>query len=673
MRLADHAARLNRVQRTLAFKVIASCVLVAGALGAVVYYAVSTASSGRDRFEVPLMGGPDAAAAAASQATPAPEGASEQPASGPRPPDAEEQANRQAREAGEAWARFFNDLAGANFSTGSFAVGVALILACGLAVVWLGVGLTYLGVLAVGAATALPLILWGRGWVRDAGFFIAGALTLAAAFSALIQALRALLSPAHPVTAIAKNVVAEAVRMKVSLVFIVLLIFALAAMPWLLDPATPLRYRIQTFLQYGTTFAYLLTAVLVLFLSVGSVSGEQRDKIVWQTMTKPVRAWHYVLGKWLGVLGVAAVLMTVSGTGVFLFTEYLRNQKAQGEVEPFVDQSGQKGAVSEDRLVLESQVLVARLTERPVLPADLGERVASEVGASLARAEKLYNENPRDNPRPDPDKVRNDVEKQALQSFFSIAPGASKPFTFSQLQDARTVNRPITLRYKVQAGGNMPDQMYNISFAVSGIGMWVRQVHLDQLITMPLPTVAILPNGTLTLEVFNGDYPGRRQNAETITLPPGGLEISYPVAGWQGNFARVMLVMIMKLAFLSIIAIAAATFLSFPVAALLSFGVFMAAEGAASIAKALDYYGTTDDQNNVIWYKVIIAGIAEGANSLFRWYGNLSTTESLVEGRLLAWSSVGGAALLLAAVSGGVFLVGAFIFRRRELATYSGQ
>ncbi len=83
-----------------------------------------------------------------------------------------------------------------------------------------------------------------------------------------------------------------------------LLLFGLAALPLVLDPTTPLRYRVQAFMQYATGGAFWLIAILTLVVQrrhrVPLSSGIKR---IWQTMTKPVAAWQYILGKWLGVVG----------------------------------------------------------------------------------------------------------------------------------------------------------------------------------------------------------------------------------------------------------------------------------------------------------------------------------------------------------------------------------
>jgi hypothetical protein len=116
--------------------------------------------------------------------------------------------------------------------------------------------------------------------LRGTARLLGGAVALTAAFTVLMAAMRVLLSAPGAMFAVAKNVLAEATRLKITLVFIVLLIFMLAALPGLMDPASPLRYRVQSFLQWGTGGAFWIIAILTLVFSVSTVAFEQRDKII---------------------------------------------------------------------------------------------------------------------------------------------------------------------------------------------------------------------------------------------------------------------------------------------------------------------------------------------------------------------------------------------------------
>jgi len=119
--------------------------------------------------------------------------------------------------------------------------------------------------------------------------------------------------------------------------------------------------------------------------------------------------------------------------------------------------------------------------------------------------------------------------------------------------------------------------------------------------------------------------------------------------------------------------IAGATFLSFPVASLLAFTTFLSAEGAKFLADSLEQFDDTSASGGFHIIKTPIGAIGKSVAWLFSTYADLRPTQRLVEGVLLDWSSVssGSAVLLLWTIV--LFFAAVFIFRRRELAIYSGQ
>jgi len=667
VKITEWLSRADRLQQSLLFKVVSSAVIVALAVGLVVAAGVRESNAAKGAVRARELD--------PSLATQPDEG-------GKKPTEAEAAARAEALEVLNSQARFFNRLVDEQFSTRTVAIGAAVACVPVLAAVWLGIGLTLLGYLALGAVFCWPLWRFGGEFWEGVAAYGAGVLVLALSFSTLVQAARVLLSAPHPVTAIARNVLAEAVRMKISLVFIVVLILGLAALPGLLEPNTPLRYRVQSFMQYGASGSYWITAVLVVFLSVATVAFEQRDKIIWQTMTKPVRAWQYLLGKWLGVVALAAVLLGVSCTGVFLFTEYLRRtQRAVDETAPYVSAKG-PGTISEDRLVLETQVMVGRRLVRPILPRELDETIEKTFSQRLTEAAKAYEADPKTQEAPNPTKIRRKVESELLSEFLSVAPADTRTYEFVGLADAREFSVPLTLRYKVNSGANNPTDFYAVSFFLEDSPPLVRSVPLGQVLTIPLSNAAVKHRpeksgefaDSLVLHVANGDATTGRANAETISFAPDGLEVSYAVSSFQANFIRVALVMWLKLAFLAAIAVTTATFLAFPVACLVSFGCFLLAESSGFLATSLDYFNPDQDTSKTEQLgMLIIILVGRPLTHLFRFYTDLTPMADLVEGRLVPWSTVGFAAGVMLGLSAVLMVVGSVIFRNRELATYSGQ
>lgn len=628
------------------------------------------------------------------------------------------------------------DVVAARADTTALGVAIGLGAALSLAVIWLGIGVFYLAlvVVAAGAIKLGPVLHIGEGYLAVA----VGVMILTAVFVALMQLAKLLTSyslwmvvfgvvglgvgagvglgvsatvpggSAGPagvlagfvafaatfvplvrftmtmqpgaVSAIAKNTLAEAVRLRLSVVFLVLLILGLAALPQLLDANEFLRYRVQSFLQYGIGGTFWLIGLLVLLFAVATVAFDQRDKTIWQTMTKPVSPAQYVLGKWLGVSLLAAVLLTVCGSGVYLFTEYLRNQPATHEVRAYVAEEGR--LISNDRMILETQVLSARDTVQ-IEPWQIDE---SKFKDSLnARIESILQDNAvagetleaRESRRAQvSSRIESDLRKAVQQSQRVVGPGASVVYRFSGLRAAKTSNRPLVLRYKVNAGSNMPDVLYRVTFQFRGAPAEVREVPLAQMLTMPLLPNIVDDDGTVEVQITNGDvFKGGREafNPESMSFPPDGMEITYAAGSFRMNFLRVMVILWVKLAFLAMVGVVAGTFLSFPVACLVSLTVFFSAEGASFTQAALDNYSTEDREGRTLIFNTIVSNVAEIVSRTFRVYSDLRPTARLVEGLRLSWTDAATGTVVLMLSTVVLYVVGVYVMKKRELAIYSGQ
>jgi hypothetical protein len=641
------------------------------------------------------------------------------------------------------------------------AIGFTAVFVLSIAVIWLGLALTYLSVLVIGLAVAIPLASIGP--TAGLGRLILGIVPLALAFLTLLEVMRVSLGASNPVAAIARNVLNEAVRMKISVVFIVLLLLLLAVVPGALNEDQPLRYRVQQWLQYGIGFSYAVLALLTAFLSVGTVVFEQRDRIVWQTATKPVRAWQYVLGKWTGVMCLNAVLLIVAASGVYLFTEYLRHQPANGESAYRVDLRGNSTrgnmyAASLDRRILETQVLVARVGAKPQpfaltefnlqfrvdermkqitdptpedrrrleqeIRADWDAMITEFVDAAIEnRTELGMDERRTTSPR-----LRARLEKEIIDRLElearSIDPNSTQSFLFDVTSavrhwhrfrdrsvasleaevDARMAtsewrDRPreevlgalvdeklaagtlpgvpeLTLRYKLQAGSNDPSKIYRIGVLINGRPFPDRgdgqiepiEATLDTAASTTFPAGYLGDTGRLILTIASDP-----ENARTITIPPDGLEILHTVGGYETNFLRVIAALWIKLGFIAAVGIASATFLSFPVSSLMTLGILFMAESAVFLSDSLDWFATKDRDGSIKVMNVVAKAISWPIAKGFHLFADLQPTAALVDGRLLAWSTMAAAAGFIGLWTIVALVAGIAIYRRRELALYSGQ
>lgn len=673
MKLRETLAKLDRLQQTRGFKITATIVVAAIALTAAIGYAVLVTGPAKDALDERYSfledfdedGRPrpevDLDAETSSEFD-------QEQATGEE--ELELEAFESARQSAVVEAqRITAGLLRARLNPWNVFIAAGAVGAVFIAAIWLGLGLTYVGVNLALAIVVTPLALFSA--TQGVAVLIGGAGQLALAFATLLRVAAISLGGSTPVTAVARTVLTEAVRMKLSGVFIVLLVFGLAGLPALLDPQEELRYRVQSFLQYAMGGTYVLVAMLTLFFSVATVAFEQRDKIIWQTMTKPVGAWQYVLGKWLGIVTLNACLLGVCGAGIFMFTEYLRAQPAIGERVAY--DSGAAGPISEDRLILETRVLTARRVvgaTPPVLPDD-----PEFLNAAQEQIEQLRAADPSFADTPSElnfalSQLYEDVRRRNR----TVPPGQGRTFIFEGLGEAIGEQGVITFRFAIDAGTNRPDYTYKVTFVFDNQPPVVRETALGfgQFITVG-PWAVNDETGEMAVQVYNADIFTGETNPSTISFPDDGLEVSFPVGGFRANFLRVVTVLWIKLGFLAMVGIFTGTFLSFPVAGLVTAVTAAAAEGAAFIADGVDKFATRNREGETLWFNTGIARIADLVSDAFLPYATMKPMDRLVEGLALPWNEAFAGSGVVLVWIGVLFGAAVFAMRRRELAIYSGH
>jgi hypothetical protein len=278
------------------------------------------------------------------------------------------------------------------------------------------------------------------------------------------------------------------------------------------------------------------------------------------------------------------------------------------------------------------------------------------------------------------DKVVSDTYKDLITRSRLIDPGAYKPFHFRGLMRAKESGQPVILRYRVDAGSNAPDQLYHISFVIGGVAYPSQDATLGPTHSLQFPPTWIDEKGEIEIIVHNAQvtYTDAGQpvvvpNAGTISIPADGLELTYKAGSYQGNYMRVAFILWIKLAFLAVLAIWAATFLSFPVACLVAFAVFLVAEGTGFLTMSLETYDAVNPGEKVVYYKVFVRAVGLVITWMFKTYSELKPTTKLVDGKILGWASVAWGTGVLACWSAALYGAAVLALRRRELATYSGQ
>ncbi len=84
------------------------------------------------------------------------------------------------------------------------------------------------------------------------------------------------------------------------------------------------RRQIYSFLVIaGLYVTHFLTIMLAIFGSVDTVAGEIATHTIQTMVTKPVRRWHILLGKWLGYALMLTLYLTLLTGGIIVVTRLL--------------------------------------------------------------------------------------------------------------------------------------------------------------------------------------------------------------------------------------------------------------------------------------------------------------------------------------------------------------
>jgi len=490
-------------------------------------------------------------------------------------------------------------------------------------------------------------------------------------YALVVRLVLAAFNQPSPMFAVAGSVVREAMRLRIAVVFAGIAIVAIPLMPQLIDPDTPLRYQVQTFLSRSLDTMYLVCSLLSVFLGCATVAFEIRDRQAWTTLTKPVSRMSWLAGKWLGIVGLNVAIL---GTCTLAMSVYLVQLRARPAQDLY------------DLIAIESEVLAARIGSYPqygiLSPDEVQARVETEM-----KADPNIQADLRDGARSEIE-IKQTLAKAILErnlaSQRTIGPSLEKVYRFSGLERSAS-GETLTLRYKFYAGESDPNALYPVVFV---FGQGERQQWTDanfiaaQSNVVSVPASAIGDDGVLEIRIqnlrFNPDArdgePPFLPGSGTIYFDPDGFELLHRVGGFGDNLLRAQLVNLMKLSFLGMLAVVCASILSFPVACLIVFTALGAGSIGSFLGTSVSEYRIRTDSAAVKAFEGLVKGIAGATEFTLRAYSQAKANGPLVEGRLVSWMDVGRTFLLIGLGWSGLLLLGGFaLFRRKELAIYSGQ
>ncbi len=565
-------------------------------------------------------------------------------------------------------------------------------------------GLRLLAMVFFGAGD-VALIAWLLSLI---GFDLAAIAVIAIAgmtitFTLLLRLVREAMSVGHPVFGVARTLIDEAVRMKVAMVFVVLLILLLGILPLSLSQ-DKLADQIQRFITYSLMAVGFLLGLMTVFLACATITGEISRKQIFLTMTKPIGRFEYLVGKWLGIALLNFVLLLTCGAAIYSFAYMLRSRAAG---DPFA-------LAMVDQTVLTSRQTIAPQPASPNVLPEMRDEHLQQLRADFpdrypARWADLAQ------------RQRDEVEGAVRRKWLTIGPTASRTYVFRGL-DHLTARQRGVLHLRIKPRREMrPEAGHDYVYLTLTLNDSGKDEQIRDAITgefVPTARIKVKNNtfrqlvipltmrdatgnphrlvndGVLRVTIKN-DPPSAAEGYGSVQFKPGeGIELLYPAGSFETNYGRSLLILWVQMAMLAAIGLAAGSALSFPVAVLVTLATFLGGTAKIYLGDSFRYWVKLPDESLAGWdwisaylelltravgerefgvlVKLLMAGLGKIVVILLPGIGVFDPTELVASGKLVSWEMTADAVLWLGVIWGGLSAaVGWMLFSRRELAVSS--
>ncbi len=436
-----------------------------------------------------------------------------------------------------------------------------------------------------------------------------------------------------------------ALRFRLFWVMSVLLVGSVVLLPLVIKDDGTARGFAQILLTYTLSVITALLGLSTLWLSCGTLARDIEDNQMQVVAVKPIARWQIWLGKWLGLVSLNAVLLAGVGACVF-FLMHWRAQKL-----PRAEQK-----------ILREELMVARGSlKEPQRDID------AEVERIFAERTKSAPVNPGN-----AEFVKNQM-REALKVEL-VNPGFMRRWTFDLgLRRNFLRDEPLFLRLKFYAASTNQLGTYRVVVEAGPLDAAQRTRQVLSLSSDAFHEIKIAPNlwdssGILTIDVQNRD-------AVALAIPhEDGFEVLYREGGFALNFSRALAIILFWLALLAAIGLAAASFLSFPVATFVSLSLLIVAMSSGTLSSSVasgTIMGVNEETGEAgrSILDALLIPFFKGLLIVFKVVQGYSPVDALSTGRSITWETVSMAFAQIVLVMGGLAaLFGIWMFNRRELA-----
>ena len=446
-----------------------------------------------------------------------------------------------------------------------------------------------------------------------------------------------------------------ALRFKLFLVIATLLVLAVVGLPLVIKDDGTAQGFTQIILTYTLSAITGLLGLSTLWLACGTLARDIEECQIQVVATKPVARWQIWLGKWLGIVTLNAVLLSLSGACIFSLLQWragklpaAEQQKLREEI--LVARGSAKEASNEQDIDLETdRILQGRLKTSPVEKVDVPE-------------------------------VRRQI-REGVKADYQLVPPSYKRDWVIDLGVARNYlhGKPLQLRVKFNSANKSASGTFYALWQV-GVPEKTKFWRTDSPMSLAPDTFhefAIPPDlfdekGLLTISFVN-------PNQTALLFPlDDGMEVLYPEGGFALNFARGLGIIFCWMALLTALGLAAASYLSFPVATFFALAMMLVFLSSGTLAESVESGSVAagNEETGQAGHSpadLVLIPAFKGVLAIAGMANHFSPVDSLSTGRSITWGELGRAVTQIVFLLGGILaLAGIILFNRRELATAQG-
>ena len=447
-----------------------------------------------------------------------------------------------------------------------------------------------------------------------------------------------------------------AFRFRLFIVVAVLLLASVVGLPILIKDDGTARGFTQILLTYTLSTITALLGLSTLWLACGTLARDIEECQIQMVAVKPIARWQIWLGKWLGIMSLNAALLALSGASIYGLLQWRATKLPEAE-----------------QRILRNEVLVSRASAKPpTFEKELEEATDQQLKAALEKTKAGT---------VDTKLLRQQIKEQIKAELQVVGPAMGRPWQIDLGSAKRYLrDQPLYLRVKFNAADKSPSGTFGALWQV-GIPektrFWQTREPMslapDTFHEFEIPANLFDENGILSVLFVN-------PNNTALLFPiEDGLEVLYRQGGFGMNFVRGLGIIFCWMALLATLGLAAASFLSFPVAAFASLAVLTMGLSSGTLANAVTDgsvmgYNSESGVRGTSPLDLVAIPMFRGILKIINLAKDFSPIDSLSAGRSITWGELSLAFAQIVLLLGGILaLIGMVAFQRRELATAQNQ